>query len=132
MKSWTVMVVIAGVTARALLGRRRSILMLLLAGAPVLLGLLVQLGSGPRPRILVPSLEGLVVVSVLPLVALVFGTAALGSELDDGTAVHVLTKPIPRWAIVIPKLAVAAGLTALLMVPSTLLSGLLIGGTRAN
>jgi ABC-2 type transport system permease protein len=126
------MLVIAGVTARALLGRRRTILMLLLAGAPVLLGLLVQLGSGPRPRILVPSLEGLIVVSVLPLVALVFGTAALGSELDDGTAVHVLTKPIPRWAVVLPKLAVAGGLTTVLMVPSTLLSGILIGGPRPN
>ena len=82
-----------------------------------------------RPNALVPSLEGLLVSSVLPLVALVFGTAALGSELDDGTAVHILTKPIPRWAIVLPKLAVAGGLTALLLVPATLVSGILIGGT---
>ena len=124
-----VMLTIASVTARSLLGRRRTILMLLLAGAPVLLGLLVQLGNGPRPRALVPSLEGLLITSVLPLVALVFGTAALGSELDDGTAVHVLTKPIPRWSIVLPKLAVAGGLTAVLLFPSTILAGVLIGGT---
>ncbi|HUQ79053.1 MAG TPA: ABC transporter permease subunit [Patescibacteria group bacterium] len=124
-----VMLAIASVTARSLLGRRRTILMLLLAGAPVVLGLLVQLGNGPRPRALVPSLEGLLITSVLPLVALVFGTAALGSELDDGTAVHVLTKPIPRWSIVVPKLAVAGGLTAVLLFPSTILAGVLIGGT---
>jgi ABC-2 type transport system permease protein len=68
---------------------------------------------------------------VLPLVALVFGTAALGSELDDGTAVHILTKPIPRWSIVLPKLAVAGGLSALLLVPSTILTGILIGGTAS-
>lgn len=122
---------IAIVTIRALLGRRRTIVMLLLAGAPVALGLLVRLG-GTRPNALVPSLEGLVVSSVLPLVALVFGTAALGSELDDGTAVHVLTKPIPRWAIVVPKIAVAGGLTALLVVPATILCGVLIGGTQAR
>lgn len=127
-----VMLTIASVTARSLLGRRRTILMLLLAGAPVLLGLLVQLGNGPRPRALVPSLEGLLITSVLPLVALVFGTAALGSELDDGTAVHVLTKPIPRWSIVLPKLAVAGGLTALLLFPSTILAGILIGGTAPD
>lgn len=127
-----VMLTIGSVTARSLLGRRRTILMLLLAGAPVLLGLLVQLGNGPRPRALVPSLEGLLITSVLPLVALVFGTAALGSELDDGTAVHILTKPVPRWAIVLPKLIVAGGLTALLLFPSTLLAGVLIGGTRSN
>jgi ABC-2 type transport system permease protein len=126
-----VVLTIATVTARALLGRRRTILMLLLAGAPVLLGLLIQLGNGPRPRALIPTLEGVMVTSVLPLVALVFGTAALGSELDDGTAVHILTKPIPRWAIVLPKLAVAGGLTAVLLFPSTILAGVLIGGTAS-
>jgi ABC-2 type transport system permease protein len=127
-----VVLTIASSTARALLGRRRTLLMLLLAGAPVLLGLLVQLGNGPRPRVVVPSLEGLIITSVLPLVALVFGTAALGSELDDGTAVHILTKPIPRWTIVVPKVAVAGGLTALLLVPSTVLAGILIGGTGSR
>jgi ABC-2 type transport system permease protein len=94
-------VAIANVTLRALLGRRRTLLMLLVAGAPVLLGLIVR-ADGPRPRALVPALEGLIITTVLPLIALIFGTAALGSELDDGTAVHVLTKPIPRWTIVLP------------------------------
>ena len=121
---------IGAVTARALLGRRRTILMLLLAGAPVLLGLLVRLG-GTRPGALPSALEGLVVSAVLPLVALVFGTAALGSELDDGTAVHILTKPIPRWAIVIPKVAVAGGMTAVLLFPATILAGILVGGTAS-
>ena len=121
-------VAIGGVTARALAGRRRSLLMLLLAGAPVLLGLLIRLGGrSSTGQALVPALDGLLVTTVLPLVALVFGTAALGSELDDGTAVHVLTKPIPRWAIVLPKLVVAGGLTAVLLVGSTLLTGLLLG-----
>jgi ABC-2 type transport system permease protein len=126
-----VVVTIAAVTARALLGRRRTILMLLLAGAPVLLGLLVRLG-GTRPGALPSALDGLIVSSVLPLVALVFGTAALGSELDDGTAVHILTKPIPRWAIVLPKLAVAGGLTAVLLFPSTILAGILVGGLASH
>ena len=34
----------------------------------------------------------------MPLVALVLGTAALGSEIDDGTVVHLLVKPIAALA----------------------------------
>jgi ABC-2 type transport system permease protein len=127
-----VLLTIGRVTVRSLLGRRRTILMVLLAGAPVLLGVLVRLGNGTRPQALQGSLDGLIVSSVLPLVALVFGSAALGSELDDGTGVHLLTKPIPRGAIVVPKLVVAGGLTALLVVPSTLIAGVLIGGTGST
>jgi ABC-2 type transport system permease protein len=132
MNTVDVLLTVGRVTARALLGRRRTILMALLAGAPVLLGLLIRLGGGVRPSALQSSLDGLIVSSVLPLVALVFGSAALGSELDDGTGVHLLTKPIPRWAIVVPKLVVAGGLTGLLVVPSTLLAGILIGGTGSH
>lgn len=119
---------IAGVTLRALLGRKRSILMLILAGVPVLLGLLVRL-DGSEITNVGDTLDELIVLTVLPLIALVFGTAALGSELDDGTAIHILARPIPRWSIVVPKLVVGGSLTAALIVPSTLLTGVLLGGT---
>ena len=36
---------------------------------------------------------GLVVTAMLPLTALMFGTSVLGDELEDGTAVYLLTKP---------------------------------------
>ena len=96
MSRLSVMLAIGTVTARGLVGRRRTLLMLLVAGAPVILGAFLRIGNaGPRPNRLEPSLEGLLVSSVMPLVALVFGTAALGAELDDGTAIHILTKPSP-------------------------------------
>jgi ABC-2 type transport system permease protein len=124
---------IASLTLRALLGKRRSILMLLLAGMPVLLGLLVRANESElRAETLGATLDGFVVRIVLPLIALVFGTAALGSELDDGTAVAILTKPIDRWMIVVAKVAVAGTLTAALVVPSTVLAGILMGGTDSR
>jgi len=117
---------IVGVTLRGLLGRRRTLLMLLLVALPVLVALLVRLSGGriETDRIL----DAMIVQTVLPLVALVFGTAALGSELEDGTAVYLMVKPVPRWRIIGAKMIVAAGLTVALIMPSTVAAGLLAGG----
>jgi ABC-2 type transport system permease protein len=116
---------IARVTLRALLGRRRTVLMILLAGIPILVGLLVRANTDGIDEV-GPTLDGLVVRIILPLVALVFGTAALGSELEDGSAVHLLTKPIGRTTIVLAKVAVAGTLTAALVVPPTVVTAILL------
>jgi ABC-2 type transport system permease protein len=125
----SVIVPLVDVTLRGLLSRRRTILLVLLAGLPVLIGLLVRV-SGGRPdadRVL----DTLVVRTVMPLVALIVGTSALGSEIEDGTAVYLMIKPIARWKIALSKILVAAGLTALLIVPSVVITGLLLGGGTA-
>lgn len=116
---------IALITLRALLGRRRTILMLILAGVPILVGLIVRANGRGVPDV-ASTLDGLVIRIVLPLVALVFGTGALGSELEDGTAVHLLTKPIRRSTIVLAKIAVAGTLTAAMLVTSTVIAGILL------
>ena len=122
---------VARLTLRAILGGRRTVLMILLAASPVLVGLLVR-ANQDGIRDVGPTLDGLVVRIILPLVALVFGTAALGSELEDGTAVHLLTKPVSRVTIVVAKVAVAGTLTALLVVPSTLISAVLLAPPGAG
>ena len=114
------------VTLRGLLGRRRLVLMVLLVALPVAIGLLVRV-SGGRPDAS-NVLDTLVIRTVLPLVALVLGTAALGSEIDDGTVVHLLVKPIARRWIVLASAVVAAGLTAVLVVPSVVITGFLTSG----
>ena len=117
------------VTLRGLLGRRRAILMLLLAALPILVGVLIRLGGGraDAPEIL----DTLVVRTVLPLIALIIGTSTIGSEIEDGTLVFLLVKPIARWQIALAKIGVAAGLTAVLVVPPILLTGVLVGGFGA-
>lgn len=114
------------VSVRGLLGRRRTILLILLAGIPVLVALLVRISDGRADPELVFST--LVVRTVLPLTALVFGTAALGSELEDGTAMYVVAKPIPRWLVIAAKVLVAGALAGGLTVGSTLLTGFLLSG----
>jgi ABC-2 type transport system permease protein len=118
----SILAAIVEVTLRGLLGRRRTILLVLLAGLPVLIALLIR-ASGGRPdadRVL----DTLVVRLVMPLTALILGTSAIGSEIDDGTAVYLMVKPIARWRIALAKILVAAGLTATLVVPSVVLTGL--------
>lgn len=122
------------VTVRALLNRRRSLLMLLLASAPILVALLIRVAGRPSDpeRLAANILDGMVLRSVLPLVALVFGTAAMGSELDDGTATFLLTKPVPRWKIVAAKYLGASVLTIVMVVPAAIVAGLLISGDQGG
>ena len=116
-------------TLRALLTRRRTVLLVLLAALPVLIALLGRIAGGRGD---VEELLGGSVVGVcLPLIALVFGVSALGTELEDGTAVYFLVKPVPRWRIVLAKAAVAAALTLALTVPATVLAGL-VGRVSVN
>jgi ABC-2 type transport system permease protein len=126
--SWPIIVV----TLRGALGRRRTLLVALLAAVPTLIAAIIRLGGTTTDAATLTAglLDALVVTTVLPLVALVFGTSVLGSELDDGTAVYLLVKPLERWRIVLSKSVVAAGITVVLVVPSALVAGWLVGGGR--
>ena len=96
--------------------------MVLLAAVPVLAAYVLVASGGQRLSGTV--FDNLIIRTVLPLIAIVYGTAALGSELEDGTIVYVLTKPVRRVRVVVAKGALAAGLTAALVVPATLATGL--------
>lgn len=114
---------VVAITLRGLLDRRRFWLMALLSSVPVLLTVFaVTLGDEVLDE---RVFDQLVVRSVLPLVALVFGTGALGTELEDGTIVYLLTKPGHRFRLVLAKGLVAAAVTAAMIVTATVLTGLI-------
>lgn len=122
---------IAALTARALLGRRR---VLLLVPMPLLLIGLAVLGSASpvastdwAPVLL----SGLGVGVVLPLTALIVGSSVLGLEIEDGTIVHILTKPLPRREIVLAKLGVAWAVTAAAAAVPIALAAVIGAGTGA-
>ena len=121
---------VAWITARGLLGRRRF---LLLFPLPILLvGLAVlSRGFGVTSSEWGPAvIYGLGFAVVLPVVALIVGTGVLGAEIDDGTIVHVLSKPLPRWRIILPKLLVAAAVTAVTVAIPLYIVGVLAEGVR--
>jgi ABC-2 type transport system permease protein len=122
--------VIARITLRQLLSRRRTLLLLLLGGVLVLAALVFRL-AGEEARAM-PFTSGLLgnlgIRTLMPLVALLFGTGAIGAEIDDGTAVFLLAKPISRATVVLTKLAMAAGCSAVLTCGPMLLAGLIAAG----
>ncbi len=112
-------------TLRQLLGQRRALLMLGLAALPVLVAVVFRVGEPDVERdewVADILLKGLIVTAVLPLCALIFGTTALGSEIEDGTAVYLLSKPLHRYQIVGAKLGAAWLPTVLLVSLSTAVS----------
>lgn len=113
-------------TLRQLLGRGRTIGLALVALLPIVLALVYRLGGedDDQQRWVARVLfEGLVVTTLLPLAALVFGTAALGAEIEDGTAVHLLAKPVARSRIVVGKLLAAWVATTTTVLTSGLVAG---------
>ncbi len=120
-------------TSRGLLGRRRSLGVLVLVGAPVLVaGILAFSGGLGDPATLALDVFSTITLGlVVPLAALILGTAALGTEIDDGTIVYLLVKPVPRRTVVLAAMLVAGGATMALTVAAALVSGVLILGGAA-
>ncbi|HET6172561.1 MAG TPA: ABC transporter permease subunit [Gaiellales bacterium] len=102
---------------RRLLLRKRS---LLLAFAPLLAALVavVQAADGTADAAAFASLmEQLFLPTVLPFLALVIGSSAIGEERDDGTILYLASTPLPRLAIALPAIVAAALTTVVLCVP---------------
>ena len=113
-------------TLRQLLGQKRTLFLAALGLLPLLTSIIWRLGdrgaTAAEFAAAVP-LNALTVNILLPLTALVLATAALGSEIEDGTIVYLLAKPAQRWRIVAGKLLAAWGATALLVLASATISG---------
>lgn len=120
--------VIATITLRAMLGRARSLLLLLLPLTLILLAVGMRLFNFDEPDVTAMVLRTYALGVVLPLVTLIVGTGVLGAEIDDGTVIYLLAKPVPRSVITLTKLIVAIGLSALFAAVPTLIAGLVLTG----
>lgn len=101
---------IVWLSAQSLLGRRRFLLLLILPAALVALAITVRALAGTDvgyEEIVV----GLGLGIALPLVALLATSSVLGPEIDDGSIVYLLAKPVSRRVVALSKFVVALAAT---------------------
>jgi ABC-2 type transport system permease protein len=117
-------------TMRQLFARRRLYLAAAFSLTPLLIALVFKVTAGDAESsagdFLIGLVREIVIGTLLPLAAVVFGTTAFGGEVDDGTLIYLLVKPVPRWSVVFSKYVVAVLSTAAVMVPAILLPWLVV------
>ncbi|MFG1618632.1 ABC transporter permease [Nonomuraea wenchangensis] len=124
--------VVAAITYRALLGRRRIVLLLLLPLALIALAVLFKLVGEGDQRTTVLLLQSFALSTMLPLLGLIAGTGVIAPEIDDGTIIHLMSKPISRPVIIRTKFVVAVSLLALFATIPTYIAGWLLVGNEAG
>jgi ABC-2 type transport system permease protein len=87
---------------QAICGRRRFWAMLVIPVLVVGLATLIRVVTGEADPPLA-SVHVLGLVTSLPLVALLVTTSVLGPEIDDGSVMYLLSKPISRPVVAISK-----------------------------
>lgn len=119
-------------TARSLLGGRRVVLLAAMAVVLVALCILLRVVNGLDHSVTTEFLQSVALGTMIPLFGLIVGTGVISPEIDDGSIIYLLSKPVPRPVIVLSKLAVAIGATVVFAAVPTFISGLIMSGTQAQ
>jgi ABC-2 type transport system permease protein len=119
-------------TWRALLGRRRALLLLALPAILLLLAVVVRLAHGKEAQPAVNLLGAFSLGFLVPLVCLIAGTGSIGPEIDDGSIVYLLAKPLSRATIIQSKVVVAFVVATLFGAAPTLVAGFVVAGGESQ
>jgi ABC-2 type transport system permease protein len=116
-----------------LLAGRRLVVTVLLSAIPLLAPALLFAARGNTDPVefSLGLFRNLVLPFLLPVVSLAFSTAALGSEVRDGTATNLLLKPISRAAILAAEFAAAVLATLVVLLPLLVASQAIAGTTSS-
>jgi ABC-type transport system involved in multi-copper enzyme maturation permease subunit len=129
-----------------MLWSRRTIFMLLVVGAPVVIALFLRLlvglglplfeqrpgGGGPTAiRVTGPAIFGMMIWLlylrfIVPVLGVFYGTSLMADEVEDKTITYLFTRPIPRGAVLIGKYLAYMACTGFVVLPSVVVVYLLI------
>ncbi|MFD8260025.1 ABC transporter permease subunit [Streptomyces griseoluteus] len=119
---------VARLTYRALLGRRRALVLGALPLLLVVISVAVRLLTGADDQVAADVLGGFALATMVPIIGVIAGTGAIGPEIDDGSVVYLLSKPLKRPTIILTKLIVAIAVTMVFSALPTLIAGLILNG----
>lgn len=119
--------VVMRLTLNGMLARKRSLLLLALPVLLLIVAGLTRWGSGGNPEATSAMAANFAMGTLLPLMCLLVGTGAISSEIEDGSIVYLLAKPLPRRTIALSKLAVAVATSLVLGTVSTVAAILVAG-----
>jgi ABC-2 type transport system permease protein len=91
----------------ALLGRRRSLLLLGIAALLLAVAGLARWGSSADPSATAATVQNFGLGTLVPVMCLLIGTGVIAPEIEDGSIVYLLAKPLRRSTIALSKLVVA-------------------------
>ncbi|MET9915699.1 ABC transporter permease [Streptomyces sp. NPDC059605] len=119
---------VARLTYRALLGRRRAAILFVLPALLLVIAGAVRMFAGADDQIASDVLGGFAIATMVPLIGVIAGTGAIGPEIDDGSIVYLLAKPVKRPTIICTKLIVAIAVTMVFSAVPTMIAGLILNG----
>src|ERR1700759_5522120 len=100
---------VARLTYRALLGRRRAAILFVLPALLIVISGPVRSFSGADDQVPADLLGSFALATMVPLIGVIAGTGAIGPEIDDGSIVYLLAKPLSRHSIATTKALGAMG-----------------------
>ncbi|MFF0746840.1 ABC transporter permease [Streptomyces sp. NPDC004111] len=119
---------VARLTYRALLGRRRAAILFVLPALLIVISVAVRLLAGEDDSVANGVLGGFALATMVPLIGVIAGTGAIGPEIDDGSIVYLLAKPVKRPTIIFTKLIVAIAVTMAFSAIPTFIAGFVLNG----
>jgi len=126
-----------------MLWSRRTVFMILVVGAPVVIAFflrfLVALGAPilESTRMAGPSIFGLMIWVfylrfTVPVLGVFYGTALIADEVEDKTITYLFTRPIRRGAVLFGKYLAYLACTVFVVLPSVMLVYLLVVPMRGS
>src|SRR3954469_24863034 len=131
-----------------MLWSKRTIFMMLVAGAPVVIALLLRIvvafgapvfedhrttqdGVSQTIRMTGPAIFGLMIWVfylrfTIPVLGVFYGTSLMADEVEDKTITYLFTRPIRRGAVLFGKYLAYLGCTVFVVLPSVMLVYLLV------